>query len=359
MGPSYSDSFTKYGKSQQTRIYSATELHKRLQPYAGCSAKESLLQLLPTLLMFGVFYCLGYLAFQVSVFLALALTLPTAGFLVRLFIIQHDCSHGAFFVSRLANNVTGNLIGVLTLTPHACWRRFHSIHHAGNANLDRRGFGDVRMLTVDEYRRSSKREQWLYRLYRHPLVLFGLGPFVLFFFRQRLTGYMPADWHKERRELYLCNLTIITLYLVIVRIVGFERFLAFHIPMIAIASSVGVWLFYVQHQFPGSYWARTADWDPTVAAMQGSSYYALPKYLQWLTGHIGLHHIHHLNSRIPNYRLQSCFDDIEILRTARPLRLLESFACASLKLWDEERGEMVGFKTESNYSAQREMEHAE
>jgi len=275
--------------------------------------------------------------------LALLLAIPAAGFLVRLFLIQHDCSHRAYFKSTALNDWLGRIIGVFTLTPHDCWRRSHAIHHATSGNLDRRGIGEVVTLTVDEYRALSWRKRLAYRLYRHPAVIFGLGPAFLFLLQHRL----PIDQMKEGWRPWVSalatNAAIAASIAVVLWLGGWEALVFVHLPTTLLAASIGVWLFYVQHQFEGSYWAWQPAWNPTEAALRGSSHYQLPTPLRWLTANIGIHHVHHVSSRIPFYRLPKVLRDFPELNEVSKLGLWESLKCVRLSLWDENAKRLVSF----------------
>ncbi len=271
------------------------------------------------------------------------LLVPAAAFLLRLFMIQHDCGHGAFFRSRRANDVVGRAIGVLTLTPYDCWRRTHAAHHAGAGNLDRRGIGDVATLTVREYRALSKWSRFSYRLYRHPLVMFGVGPFYLFFVQNRVpVGLMQAG-RRPWISSMLTNAGIASLAGAAIWLVGIGNFLLLYVPVGILAGSVGVWLFYIQHQFEDTLWDESEKWNAQEAALHGSSHYDLPIVLRWFTANIGIHHVHHLVSRIPYYRLPEVMRDYPFLRDIGRLTLLQSFRCVRLVLWDETRRRLVSF----------------
>ena len=273
----------------------------------------------------------------------LLLAVPTAAFLIRLFIIQHDCGHGAFLKSARVSNAIGFVIGVFTLTPYHYWRKIHAIHHATSGNLERRGFGDVDTLTVREYLARSRWRRLTYRLYRNPLVMFGVGPTFEFVIKHRFPTLVPRSWKRERRSIHLTNLALAATVAVMALTLGLRHFLLVQLPVTLVASTLGVWLFYVQHQFQDTYWEHEPAWDYVAAGIRGSSYYALPKVLQWLTGNIGLHHIHHLSSRIPNYRLQQVLDENPELQRVTRLTLWQSFRCMFYKLWDEEHGRLVGY----------------
>jgi omega-6 fatty acid desaturase (delta-12 desaturase) len=285
-----------------------------------------------------------YFGLRLSYALTLALAVPTAFFLVRLFIIQHDCGHGAFFKSQRLNDALGSVIGVLTLTPYAYWRKTHALHHAGSGNLEHRGFGDIATLTVEEYRALSWWGRFRYRFYRHPAVLFLIGPVWQFVLWHRLPVIVPKTWRRERLSIVRNDIALATLVTAMTLVVGWKAFLLVQLPVSLLAGSVGVWLFYVQHQFEDTYWEHDERWAFVEAGLKGSSYYRLPRVLQWATGNIGLHHIHHLSSRIPNYRLQECFDENPDLQRVTTLTLWESIRCVRLALWDEAERRLVTFR---------------
>jgi acyl-lipid omega-6 desaturase (Delta-12 desaturase) len=314
-----------------------------LAPYREPCPGRSLTQLAASILPFFALWALMWFSLPYSYWLVVVLAIPAAGFLVRLFILQHDCGHGSFFKSRAANDVLGRALSILTLTPYDRWRKNHATHHASSGDLDRRGCGDVHMLTVNEYRQLSPLKRWIYRTHRHPLVLFGIGPFIYFVVFQRFTVSEPWLSNKERAGVYWTNLAIFSVVALMSWLVGFRQFLLLHVPVVAMAASAGAWLFYVQHHFEATYWRRHDGWDYVDAGLAGSSYYDLPALLRWFTADIGLHHVHHLDSRIPNYRLRASFDENPDMQRVVRLTLRDSLSCASLKLWDEEKGEMVGF----------------
>lgn len=276
--------------------------------------------------------------------LTLPLAVPAALLLVRLFAIQHDCGHGSFFKSRGANDLLGRALGVLTLTPYAFWRKSHAIHHANSGNLDRRGTGDVKTLTVREYRLLSLSGRLRYRVYRHPMVLFGLGPVFLFVIRHRIPTVSPFRHRKIWESILGTNVALAAIVILMLLTMGGRAVLLGYLPVILLAASIGIWLFYIQHQFEHAYWAIGPDWDFHAAALNGSSFYDLPAVLHWLTGYIGFHHIHHVCSKIPNYGLRDCFDQNPEFREVRRLTLLDSLKCSRLSLWDEERRLLVPFR---------------
>ena len=318
--------------------------------YRNGSLHRSAIQLGVTVGLWAASYAIGLRLMQYSPWAGTLGALVTAVFVVRLFMIQHDCGHGSFFQSRRANDWLGFWLGVITMTPYRCWRRFHAQHHVNSGNLDRRGLGDIFTLTTVEYRQLSPRQQRLYQLYRHPLVLFVLGPPLLFILRQRTTYKVPHDWTAERRSVHLTNLVLVAGALLVLLLASQPLLVfAFHLLTMALAAIIGVWLFYVQHQFPQTYWRSGDEWEPWRASMEGASYYELPAVLRWLTANIGLHHIHHLDARIPNYRLYECFTKHEEFAHPPRLGLRESLGCIRLKLWDEERRSMVPISSQSSH----------
>jgi acyl-lipid omega-6 desaturase (Delta-12 desaturase) len=321
----------------------AAEGPRALARYRTPVLRRSVWQIVDTAVPFAALYVAMLVFAAHAYWLTLILAVPAAAFLIRLFIIQHDCGHGAFLRSARASNAIGFVLGVLTLTPYEYWRKVHAIHHATSGNLERRGFGDIDTLTVREYAARRWWERLRYRAYRNPLVLFGVGPAYQFIIRHRLPSIVPREWKRERRSIHWTNLALAVTVTAMILLVGARQFLMVQLPITLLASSLGVWLFYIQHQFRETYWEHEADWDYVEAGLKGSSYYALPRVLQWMTGNIGLHHIHHLNSRIPNYRLQECLDENPELQRVTRLTLWHSLQCVFLKLWDEERARLVGY----------------
>ena len=316
---------------------------RAIEPYIGSDARRSSLQLATTLIPLAALVWAIHAVHGRSIVAALALALPTAGLLVRTFIVMHDCAHGSFFGSRALNSAVGFVTGVLTLTPFAQWRRDHALHHASSGDLDRRGHGDVPTLTVREYLARSPRQRRLYRLMRHPAALLIGGPFYLAL-GQRLRGRSKATGSRQIASVWATNAGIALLLGAAVWAAGWTTVaFAYGVPYY-FAAMAGVWLFYVQHQFEDAYWAPHGDWTYVDAALLGSSHLRLPTPLQWFTGSIGLHHVHHVAPRIPNYRLQSCHDANPMFDASPIVTPRSGMAALRLALWDEERGRLVRFR---------------
>jgi len=316
-------------------------LARRFKAYRADRAR-SLFQLVTTAAgFFALLGVMGWLA-PSHYWLTLLLAVPTGGLLVRLFIIQHDCGHGSFFTSRAANDLVGRALSVLTLTPYGSWSQGHAAHHASTGNLDRRGRGDVETWTVDEYRTATPAKRLFYRLFRNPLVMVGFGAPINFILLQRLPTHAdPAS----RRSVVALDIALLVLFGLACAAFGAGRVFATYLPVIVIGAWVGNWLFYVQHQFETTEWERADDWNFHVASLSGSSYFKLSPVLQWFSGNIGLHHIHHLSSRVPNYHLQTCLEAApELKPVTKVISLRESLGCWRLALWDEQRRVLVGFR---------------
>jgi len=329
--------------SDPTVTLDSRALMRELAPFRTPSHPRSVFELAVTVVPFVLLWALIWYLLDSGYWIGLAFVVPAAGFLVRLFMIQHDCGHGSFFRHRRTNDWVGRAISVVTLTPYDYWRRAHASHHANSGNLDRRGIGDIDTLTVDEFRARSPWRQFLYRLYRHPIVMFGLGPAYLFVLRHRLpTGLTLSGW-RDWASAMATNAAIAIVAGVMIWLVGLGPFLIVQVPITLLASSIGVWLFYVQHQFEDTLWEREERWSFHEAALHGSSHYDLPGILRWFTANIGVHHVHHLSSRIPYYRLQEALRDRPELRQVSRLTLLQSLRAVRLVLWDEENRRMISF----------------
>jgi omega-6 fatty acid desaturase (delta-12 desaturase) len=299
-------------------------------------------QLANSLIPYALCWAAMYWSLGVSYWLTLALAVPAAGFLVRIFIISHDCGHGAFFKSAAANTFWGSITSFLVCNPYYYWKHEHALHHASTGNLDKRGHGDIWTMTVQEYLAAPRRTRLAYRFYRNPLVLFCVGALYMFMIGYRFTH---ADGSKrDRMSVLRMNLSLVVLLAIIYFTIGFAAFFMVQVPIFVLASAAGAWLFYVQHQYEGVYWARKDEWDFVEASLEGSSYFKLPIVLQWFTGNIGFHHIHHLCSKIPNYNLPKCHYENPVFQNVHVITLLSSLRCIQYRLWDEERGELVGFR---------------
>ncbi len=318
---------------------------RKLRHYCKPDAIRGTRELAITSIPFAIAWFLMLLALENGYLWLYALLLvPAAGFLVRLFMIQHDCGHRSFLTSRRANDWVGRTIGVLTLTPYHTWRRGHAIHHAASGNLDRRGIGDVNTLTVAEYLARSRWGRLRYRLYRHPGVMFGLGPLYLFLLRNRLPlGFMRAGWRPWFSTM-ATNVAIAAVVVLMVWAVGLEHFLLIQVPIMLLGAAAGIWLFYVQHQFRETSWAGSESWNMHDAALHGSSHYDLPNPLKWFTANIGVHHVHHLSSRIPFYRLPEVLRDYPEFLSLGRITLSRSLQGLRLVLWDDERRRLISFK---------------
>jgi omega-6 fatty acid desaturase (delta-12 desaturase) len=299
-------------------------------------------QLLNTLGPYAALWYAIYRSISVSYWITLPLAVLAAAFLVRIFIIFHDCGHGSFYASRSANRIVGFVTGLLTLTPYFHWRWQHALHHGTSGNLDRRGIGDIWMLTVQEYLDSSRWRRFAYRLARNPIILFVIAPFYLFVIHHRFpSSAAPA---RERRSVRWTNLAIAVMACAMSFLMGLKAYLVVQIGVSTLAGAAGIWLFYVQHQFEGAYWERHDQWNYTEAALQGSSFYKLPRVLQWFSGNIGFHHIHHLSPFIANYHLQQCHDADEFFAQVESITLVASLKSLAFRLWDEPHKKLVGYR---------------
>lgn len=319
---------------------------KILSAYRHPRRGRSVFELVATAAPFVGFWCLAWASVHYGFWPGLILIVPAAAFLLRLFMIQHDCGHGSFFAHRHVDDWTGRALGVLTLTPYDYWRRAHAAHHASAGNLDERGAGDIDTLTVAEYRKRSAWGRFCYRFYRHPAVMFGIGPIWLFVLKQRLPIGMMRDGALPWVSTMATNLGIAGLAGGLILLLGVGPFLTVHLPIVTLAGAAGIWLFYVQHQFEETHWARQGEWRFQEAALHGASHYDLPVGLKWLTGNIGIHHVHHLSSKVPSYRLPEVLRDHPELRHLGRITLVQSLRLVKFALWDEERRELISFRDE-------------
>jgi omega-6 fatty acid desaturase (delta-12 desaturase) len=316
-------------------------VREALAAYAHPSLGRSVFDIVTSVVAYLALSVLMYRALDVSYLLTLALTLPAAGFLVRTFVVFHDCAHGSFLASKRANGSVGRLLGLLVLSPFQRWRHDHAIHHATSGDLERRGVGDIITLTVAEYRERQWRGRLAYRVIRNPVVMFGLGPVFAMIIGPRIATRSQRP--RMRHSVLGTDVVLLLIIGGLCWLIGWQNFLLVWAPSAILAGSVGIWLFYVQHQFEDAYWQSADDWSYSDAALRGSSYLKLPKIMQFFTGNIGLHHVHHLNARIPNYNLQRAHDENPIFHQVPTLSLWDAFGTVRLKLWDEERGKLVTF----------------
>jgi omega-6 fatty acid desaturase (delta-12 desaturase) len=303
--------------------------------------RSSLWQLCNSIVPYFILWGLMIWALDISYWLTLALALPAAGFLVRIFIIFHDCCHASFFKSRRASHVVEFITGVLVFAPYRQWRNQHALHHATAADLDRRGTGDIWTLTVQEYLEASRWKRLAYRLARNPIVLFLLAPLYLFLIEYRFPSRAVSK--RQRRGVHMTNGVLLLIVVLMSLTIGIKAYLLIQLPVLMFAAAAGIWLFYVQHQFEGVYWERRENWDFVSAALRGSSFYKLPRLLQWFSGNIGFHHIHHLSPTIPNYNLEKCHRENPPFQAVKPVTLWSSMRALSFRLWDEQRKRLVGY----------------
>ncbi|MCQ6567296.1 fatty acid desaturase [Bacillus mycoides] len=323
-------------------LQNTKNLKKQVAPFEKSTAKKSVWQIINTVVSFIILWYLAYKSLSVSYWLALVPAVLAAGFMTRVFIIFHDCTHHSFFKSRRVNRIVGTCMGVLTLFPFDQWGHEHSVHHATSGNLDKRGTGDIWTLTVNEYLAAPFRLRLAYRLYRNPLVMFGLGPIYVFLLKNRFNR--KGARKKERMNTYLTNVLIVALVGLLCWTLGWQSFLLVHGSIFLIAGSIGIWLFYVQHTFEDSYFEEDKEWEYVKAAVEGSSFYKLPKILQFLTGNIGYHHVHHLSPRVPNYKLEEAHNNTLPLKNVPTITLATSLRSIRFRLWDEQNNNFVSFK---------------
>jgi len=321
-----------------------TDWNALLAPYRKPVAWRAWFQILNTAIPFFAAWALMLWSLRVGYWLTLLLAVPTAMFLVRMFMFQHDCGHGAFLPSQRVNNIIGSIIGVLTLVPYEYWRKTHAMHHATSGNLDVRSFGDITTLTVREYLSRSRLKRFFYRLYRHPFVMLIVGPVWQFVIKHRYPTDAPREWKREWASVHGTNLALLAIVTVMWLTVGIDRFLMVQLPVTLIAGSFGVYMFYVQHQYEDTYWRYREEWNYYHAGLEGASHLVMPRWLQWFTANIGLHHIHHVSSRVPNYNLQRCYDENPPFHDVTRLTLGRSVTTLRLTLWDEDEKKLVRFR---------------
>ena len=313
-----------------------------VKQYSSPDKAKSIWQVINSFGPYVVLWYLMYLSIEISYWITLGLAVLAAGFLVRIFIIFHDCGHGSFFRTERANRIIGTFFGSLVFTPYDRWHKNHAIHHASVGNLDKRGLGDVWTLTAEEFLKLPRRKRLIYRLYRNPIILLLIGPFFLFVLAFRFTQkYMSR---AEKRSVYLVNIIMFIYVLGLIMLLGWKNFLLIQLPITYIATAAGVWLFYVQHQYADVVWVRQEEWDYKTIALEGSSYLKFPRILQWFSGNIGFHHIHHLSPMIPNYNLEKCQKENELFSNIKPVTFIPSIKTLSLRLWDEANGELISFR---------------
>ena len=323
-------------------LQNTKSLRKQIAPFEQSTTKQSIWQIINTLGPFIILWYLAYISLSVSYWLALIPAVFAAGFLTRIFIIFHDCTHHSFFKDRRANRIVGTIMGVLTLFPFDQWGHEHSVHHATSGNLDKRGTGDIWTLTVDEYLAAPFKLRFAYRFYRNPLVMFGLGPIYVFLLKNRFNR--KGARKKEKNNTYLTNVLIVVFAALLCLAVGWQSFLLVQGSIFMISGSIGIWLFYVQHTFEDSYFEENEEWEYVLAAVEGSSFYKLPKLMQFLTGNIGYHHVHHLSPRVPNYKLEMAHNNTQRLENVPTITLATSLRSLRFRLWDEESKNFVSFK---------------
>lgn len=326
-----------------------------LSPYFGPDLRRSVIQIIATVIPFLLFWYAAYRSLEVGYWLTLLMALPAGAFLMRMFMIQHDLGHGSFFKNQRVADLMGFWIGVSTLTPYRYWRKTHAYHHAHSGDLSFRGFGDIATRTIAEYQSLRWFKKLHYRVYRNPFVLFGFGAMFHFVVKHRFPWDIPREWKREWSGVWKTNFVLLGVLVVAHFTVGLGTFLAVHLPIIATTTSVGVWLFYVQHQFEDGYWHWHEQWDYFDAGLHGSTHLVLPRPLQWITASIGIHHVHHLSARIPNYKLQECLDANGELQTATKITVWDGMRTLWLSLWDEESRELVSFRKARKLVKQRRM----
>ena len=315
---------------------------KVIMKYNHPDLKKSIWQICNSVVPYLFMWYLMYRSLIYPYWVTLLLSLVASGFLIRIFIIFHDCGHRSFFVSKRANNIVGMIMGIIAFTPFYKWHHQHWIHHATSGNLDKRGIGDVWTMTVDEYLNSTRRDRFYYRAFRNPFIMFTLGPLLMVLVQNRIAKKGMTG--MEKRNVYFTNLMVLSMAVLISLVIGIKAYLLIQVPVILISHSMGLWLFYIQHQFDDVSWERENKWDYRMSAITGSSFLKLPAILQWFTGNIGFHHVHHLSSRIPNYYLAKCHYENDIFKDVKPIIIFSTFKALTLGLWDEASRRMISFR---------------
>lgn len=315
---------------------------KLIMKYNQPDIRKSVVQLVNSVIPYMVLWILMVMSIQISYLLTFVLGVISAGFLVRIFIIFHDCGHGSFFKSKKANDMVGIITGIITHTPYYKWHAHHADHHATTVNLDQRGLGDIWTMTVSEYMNASRWERFSYRIVRNPFILFLIGPLYVIFIMNRFTK--KGNNAKAKWNVYLTNTAILAFAIGMSWLIGWKAFLFIHLTPLYIAQTIGLWLFYAQHNFEEVNWERSETWDYKSAAIHGSSFLKLPTVLQWFTGNIGFHHIHHLSPRIPNYNLERCQKENDLFKDVKPITLSSTFKAMKLSLWDEASHQLIRFR---------------
>jgi omega-6 fatty acid desaturase (delta-12 desaturase) len=329
-------------KDKKEQVNPWAGFYKNQEKYITPSLTKSIWQVTNTFIPYVVLWIAMAYSLNVSYWLTALLVVIASAFLVRLFIIFHDCGHGSFFKSEKANFIVGAFLGLLAFTPYYKWHSMHIKHHATVGNLDKRGVGDVWTMTKEEFNKSSKKKRLFYKVYRLPVFMFGVGPLYVFLIQNRMT----KSWmnHKEKRNVYFTNLMLLVLFVAMGLSIGFVAFIVLQIAVLYLAGMAGLWLFYLQHQYEDVSWYRNKDWNFREVALAGSSYVKFPKVLQWFSGNIGFHHIHHFNARIPNYKLEKCHRENKVFQQVKPVTFRISMKSLKLRLWDEKRHKLVAYK---------------
>lgn len=319
-----------------------SEFNRNISNYQTPDLRKSIWQIVNTFVPYIVLWILIVYSLTVSYWITAFLIVLAAGFLVRLFIIFHDCGHGSFFKSKKANTIVGSVFGILAFTPYHKWHKDHMQHHATVGNLDKRGAGDIWTMTTEEYLQSSKWKRFKYRIYRHPLTMFGIGSIYVFLISNRLTNKEMDK--KEKLNVHFTNLMLIVIFVLMSWAIGFWTFVIIQFAIVYLAAIAGLWLFYLQHQYEEVSWVRNENWNYRKIALEGSSFIKFPKLLQWFSGNIGFHHIHHINARIPNYKLEKCYNENPVFNVDEPVTFIKSLKTMRLRLWDEKNQRLIGFK---------------